>query len=342
MTKTPARAAVLLLLGLLAACHSDRPAGQSAAPAAGVLRAEPAQPRGKPALIIQGTPVELDQLTPQLAEAAGAVVLEELILDRALSKAVAEENLHVGTAEVEAERQSLLRSLQAEANLTAGQAELSLESLRRQRGLGPVRFESLLLRNARLRALARPGIDLTNEEIDRGVAIEFGPRYRARVILTDDARKAAEARGRIMNALPPEGTAGPDSQVQLEIASAVFARVAVAASLHITAGGGGLVTELSPSDAQFPALVRDALPTLVVGRPSAVYATPEGYWIVLIEKAIEGAAPTDADRDTTRRRLLARKERMEMDRIGRQLMNAAGLTVLDASLRWSWDARLRG
>ena len=62
----------------------------------------------------------------------------------------------------------------------------------------------------------------------RGLAMEFGATYRARVIVVKDAKEAAEVRGKIVNSLPGVGTDKPPSvEETVTVYAGQFARWAL-------------------------------------------------------------------------------------------------------------------
>ncbi len=348
----------IVAAAVLAGCAQQTPPTRDQALAGLVEPGRTEQPRradtAPPPALIDNVPVTHEELHTRLAEAAGAVALEEIILDRALERAVAEAGVTITPELVDAERGVLLVALTQEARLTPEQAESMLEAMRRGRGLGPERFAALLRRNAQLRALVQPRVQVTEQEVDRAVAIEFGPRYRCRVIQQENEREAAQTRAHIEASLrpmedfrkTPEEIAAEKSKPlpaeRVEAAVALMGQWAVRVSRHETAPRGGQVAELSPADESFPASVRAMLPRLRPGEISPVIATDQGCWLVVVEEALPAqAAPTVADRARVRARVQARRERMEMDRLARELLDGATVTVFDRGLRWSWEGAKR-
>jgi hypothetical protein len=342
-------------LVMLSGCATEQPTTAEAT--RGVTRAErTAQPvtgaGERTPVIVGGVGVPEAEVRERLAEAAGSVVLEELVLDRALATVVAERGVKVTRRDVDAERGLLLRAMQEDAGLTEAQAAAMLDNVRRSRGLGPVRFEALLTRNAQLRALVRPEVQVSSEEVERALTIEFGPAFRARVIRAADTRELAKVRSQIMELLREpidlkktaeeleEEKRKPLPQQKIDLAAAMFAQWAVKVSTHESAPQGGLVAALSPADESFPTAMRESLSALRPGDVSEIYATADGAWMALVEKAMPArGTATDADRERVRARMIARRERMEMDRLARELVGSANVTVLDPGLRWSWEAR---
>ena len=83
---------------------------------------------------------------------------------------------------------------QDKAKLSPEQTQTMMTDLRKSRGLGPVRFADLLARNAKLRALVRPQVEVAAEEVDQSLAAEFGPKARVRILTAPTQRRAAELR----------------------------------------------------------------------------------------------------------------------------------------------------
>ena len=61
-------------------------------------------------------------------------------------------------------------------------AERLLDTIRKNRGLGEVRFARLLERNARMRRMVAPGVQVSQEEVAQAFRMLHGPKYRVRVI----------------------------------------------------------------------------------------------------------------------------------------------------------------
>src|SRR6185436_2088559 len=107
-------------------------------------------------------------------------------------KAIADSGIAIPQHDTDAEQQLLTQTLADEAKLTPEQAQTMIGDLRRSRGLGPVRFQDLLARNAKLRALVRPTVEVSAEEVDQSLAAEFGPKARIRVITAPTQARAVE------------------------------------------------------------------------------------------------------------------------------------------------------
>jgi parvulin-like peptidyl-prolyl isomerase len=279
----------------------------------------------RPAALVDGRPVNWDELQPALAEAAGGIVLQEAILDRALERLARVRGITIGPEAIERERALLLNAIVREARTEEGDAEQLLLVVRRSRGLGETRFARLLERNARLRALAAAEVEVEREEIDREFLLRHGPRYRVRVIMAATHRQAAEARQRIGE--------------QEEGRTLRFAEVAASVSLDPSAERGGIVDPISPADPTYPASIREALERLAPGEISAVLAIDRGFALLLMEERIPGDGVEYADVEAQISADVRRAaERMAMDDLARRLLREASVSIMDKGLEWSWRA----
>lgn len=312
--------------------------GDDAGMLAGVERAERsaagrqgergAGPTATP-IVVSGQAISWETLTPRLAEAAGAQVVREAVLDALLEREVRTRGLAITPEAINAERVMLAEVLAMDARVTPTQAEELVEALRRDRGLGPKRFGDLLVRNARLRAIVGDSAELTTTERELARRVALGPRVRCRVIVVRDAEEALALRGRIER----DAAAGADLAV-------VFAREARARSVDATAPSGGLLEAVSPSDPLLPPALALELGRLSRLQLSGVIALDGGYALVLVEEAIPpereiGAGAVDA----AERRAWLRKSRGLMEQAARDLMAQHSFTVLDESLRWNQTGR---
>lgn len=304
-----------------------------------------------------------------LSEAAGGVVVQELVLERALEVAMQGEGLALSPTMIDAERALLAESLAGATGLSPNEGDRLIEQVRRNRGLGPVRFEKLLKRNAMLRALVRAGVDatgsrgpagatmgaaaggggpasVTDDDIARAYAIKYGPRVQARLILV----RSMDLAVRTLERVRPRA-AGAQAEAFGEVASEV--------SIDPSSQAGGRLAPVSVADPTYPEAVRRAFETLQPGEISDVLAVtwggrsggapgsasesnPEqGFAIVMVERRIENtSAPSLGNvRDVLAREVRVVRERAAMDRLARDLTaaGARSTTVFDRSLDWSWS-----
>ena len=312
----------VLLGGCSAPAKSSGDAGLSTTASIGVSAEEGAQPSRAPA-IIDGRVVSWSELRERLSEIGGATALREIALDRALEREIERAGVELAADAIERERALLLEELAAGGE-ASGETRV-LEVVRRQRGLGDVGFERLLRRNAMLRALSAPGVTVEPREVDLALEIRYGPRKLARIIVTASEREAASIRQEIVNARGDRLDA--------------FTARAATRSIDASGARGGWIGRVSPKDPAYPDAVRRALAALRPGEISNVLAIEGGYAIVMVEREIDAETFGDEARAKTERSLLRRKQRLEMDRLADRLLARTSVSVLDASLAWSWAGR---
>lgn len=309
---------------LLAACADT---SQNTIDARSDASKVPPSPTEPTSVILDGASLPLGGVTTAALEAAGAVALEEAVLDRLLAKEVAAAGCAIAADASEQERQRLFERIGAEAGVAEDQAGVLIERFRRSRGLGPTRFAALLDRNAKLRALVRHAKLVRPEEIELGVTSELDAKATARLIVTSTSTEAASLRSQIEAA--PAGER-----------SSRFSQLAYRASRDSSSSRGGLFGPVSHSDPSIPAAIRPLL-SLPTGSLSSIVAIESGFAMVLIEEQTPAEPASDASRAKAAAKVTVRKEREAMDRLASELMSEAKLTILNEPLRWSWEQRSR-
>ncbi len=298
---------------MLVGCQSaPPPAKKNVGPAASRPASAP-----RPVAYINARTLSTADLSPSLYEAAGGEVLADLVLDRAVADGLAMRGLVLGAAELEAEKQRLLRSLSDDPNTAAR----LLEELRTTRGLGAVRFEALLRRNAGLRLLVADRVEVSDAAIRQQYLLRHGPRYRLRLLVTATADEANKLRRRA-------------------IEGAAFSDLAAMHSIDPSAAQGGLLSPISPADANYPQAVRNALPRLEAEAISPVLALGDRFAVLKLEDKIEadGVALDDV-RDELAAAVQRRNERLLMEQQAREMLAAAEVVVLDPALKSAWERR---
>jgi len=318
------KSCVLLLTSMivLAGCTN----GSTTRPPASTSRPKPVATdgrsgNGRPVAIIGGVRVEIDSLRPLLAEAAGASVLEEVILDAALARELGSPLSTFGRDEVERERAASIGLIRGETGLSEAEAIEQLERSRIARGLGPARFDGLLRRNAAMRRLVAAEVSVSADELRLARDMNFGDRVRARLLVVRSSREAEQLRSRL--------AAGGD-----------FAEVARSRSLDPSASDGGLLESVSWQDPAVPLPLQQALRDTPPGEISPVVALDGASAIVRVEQRLgaTGSGVSDTELET---RIRLRKERVAMDALASRLIVAMPVTVFDDNLRWAWETRGR-
>ena len=224
------------------------------------------------AVVIDGSTIPWSTLRGPLAELGGAVVLEELALDRALEREAARRGITAGEMEISAEERALLDELEIAAGTNRMEV---LEGVRRSRGLGPARYEALLRRNALLRAMVRDQAVPSPAEVELSRRLAFGETRRVRLFVAGSESAASGMRQAVAGA-------------PVEQRSWVFADRAVAGSEHPSAARGGLIERFHPEDPAYPGLLGNAAARLGPGEVSTVLATASGFAVVLVEQINPG------------------------------------------------------
>jgi len=308
----------------LAACQSDGPPGGGAAAKSGNSNiqsngAAGDSPTTRVVAYLDGRPIGHNDLQASLYEAAGGLVLAETILDRRIQLRLTQRSLSLTPVQIDAEKTALLKSLDPSND---DQAVRLLRELRRRRGLGDVRFEQLLQRNAAMRLLVQDDVKISDPEVNQAYAIEYGPRYEVRLITVENLSLASQlvrrARG---EGVPPES----------------FIELAVRNSTDASRVQGGLLAPVSPADGTWPDGVRKAVVLLEEGIVSDPIAIEKGFAIIKLERKIP-AKPIQlqaVQADLTAR-VRRNTERVLMQRLARTMLNEVELIVTDRTLRESW------
>ena len=280
---------------------------KQALPAATVIDA-------RPAAIINGGQVNWGELRPLLNEAAGAEVLQEVILGRALQQRIADAGVNVSENDIENERRVLLESLHDDPAV----ARRLLDELRRRQGLGQQRFRNLLKHNAMLRALVQNRVSVTDEQIRRMHEIMYGPRRQARIITSLNLTEIESARDRIAQ-------------------GEFFSDVAVDVSTDASAARGGLLEPISRSDPVYPEVLRRELWGLGTNELSNPILLDNQYVLLRFEREYPGDdVPLNEAYNDVNRAVRLSQERVLMDQLARRLIDDISVTVFDPALRESW------
>ena len=277
--------------------------------------------------------MEWSELLPLLSEAAGGAVLQEVVLDRRLAAEAAVRGVAVAEGDVREERERLRAALAAGPTtvglsaLNADQVEVAVEAVRRARGLGELRFEGLVRRNALLRRMVRDEVKVDDGAVRLAHAVQYGPRLRLRIITVATHGEAQAARAQL-------ATGEPD-------AAGRFAALARRVSTDSSARGGGALGAVSPADPSYPMVLRTTAEQLEVGELSPVLALDRGYGLVLVEEKLAGTGVAlERVRPELERQARMRAEREAMDRLAADLLSRGGVSVLDRGLDRSWKASL--
>jgi foldase protein PrsA len=306
----------------LSACGGSRPSsgdsGDQAPPASAA-----AAPTGRPLAIIAGTSVYPAELQPLLAEAGGARVLEEVTLARLLDTEMARAGLTVSEDDIQREAKLLRDTLGQTVGLSPDDAAALVSNVRAARGLGDRRFRLMLERNARLRALVRADVQVSEDDLRSAYIARHGPKYSVRIVVVPTQTKAAEIKTRTL-------------------AGESFIDIAVRESSDPSSQRGGLLDPFSTADPQLPVALRQAVGALSPGQVSDPVIVENGFAIAKVEQVIPGSgASYDAVRPTLETEVRVVRERILMERLAGRLLQQAQITVFDRELEWAWRNRAR-
>lgn len=275
------------------------------------------------AFLVNGEPVPWSRILPALAEAAGAIAIEETALDMLLERECARAGVRITNEDVERERLLLAETMAGPSN-DAARGQQALAQVRRERGLGETRFAGMLRRNAMLRRLVQDEVAITPMVIDQAYELRYGERIGARIITTATPEEAAAAAGRVRAGEP-------------------FGEVAARVSTDASASRGGIIEPVSPADQSYPASVRRALTEAAPGALTPIIAVERGYALLQRDTttipAVSDRPPIDAVRADLEREARMRQERLLMGRLARRLLDGVGVTALDGGLDQSWRWR---
>lgn len=317
-TTNPRRLASTLAIVSFATCLASTGCATPTTPKAARPAAASASST-TPIAFSSGRAIRRSDLDTALAELSGGVILREHLLDRRIAELAAERGVAIDEAMVERERQLLLDALSADPD----RATELLAAVRARQGLGPVRFEALLRRNAALRALVAGEIVVDENSIERIHDVRHGPRRVARIISVAELAEAS----RLAEAI----AAGED-----------FATLAFEHSTDSSRGAGGLVPPISRLDPAWPNAFRESLFALAPGETSPPVLV-DGSWILIrfVEAQPGDGIEIEAVRDELERLARIQLERVRMDRVARDAAASLDPDIIDPVFRESWR-RLEG
>jgi hypothetical protein len=280
----------------------------------------PSSPQEVPIAIINGRAISASSIDPAARESAGRRVLLDIALDHELKARCAQRGIVI-TQDMLADERSRIGDALGLDQRSSLPANL-LDSLRAQRGLGPVRFEQLLRRNAMLRTLIGTQNPSPNR-VEQAIQEQFGPEYRIRLFVSDSPTPASTIRDAVMNS--------NNSQAKW-----VFADHCATDSTHPSASRGGLIESISPASMSYPQSLRDALVTTPVGTCSKVFSTEAGFAVIYVEDLSQPNPPTQTERKQIENQLRQSLQRQAMQQLAQNILESQDVIVLDKSLHWSW------
>ncbi|MCA9274021.1 MAG: peptidylprolyl isomerase [Phycisphaerales bacterium] len=280
----------------------------------------------RPALLLGSKAISRDALWPLLAEYGGAEIVREIVLDHAIAEELRKAGLTISEDDVEAERVKLMTRLAPDAEMEEA-AEITRVVLE-SRGLGPERLRGLLTRNAGLRKLIASDAEPTPESVELAYRVRYGPKRDTRIISTGTAASAQDMLMEIRNRAHDIGLL------------AAFAEIATKNSIDNSANLGGSLGPISAEDPGLPVSLRQVLASIEPMSLSSIVALENSYAVILVEQDIPAENVTlDEVYVGLETDVRERQQRLMMETRARQLLTEYQPSVLDGSLRWSWDRR---
>ncbi len=273
----------------------------------------------RPAALVEGRVVQWGELRPLLNEAAGATILQEVILDRMLQAELERTGRTVNDNDVDRERQLFFETLNPDPDVAVRLAR----ELRARQGLGRQRLYLLLRRNAGLRAIVRDRVVISEQAVFLTYEVQHGPTRRARLMVLPTLALAQAAIDRVN-------------------AGEFFGDVATEISTDASAARGGLLARISQADATYPQAMREGLWVLEPGGISSPILLSSEYAVLMLIEEVEGDGVSLKEvRSVIERQVQLNQERLLMDQEARRLLSNASITIIDATLKESWDSSPR-
>lgn len=299
----------------------------SSNPGARAATSERARQADRPVALLAEDVITWEEIRPRLIEAVGGPVLEEMVLERMLERECRRRGIEITARELAAERDLLAQAFAitgAAPGRDRAAGERVLAQVRRERGLGEVRFAALLRRTAMMRRLVQTEVAVTPDAIRLAYDIRYGERFRVRLMTVGSAREAMRIIERLRDGEP-------------------FDALAMEVSTDVSSIRGGLIEPISPEDPAWPLALRQALRTMTVGevRGSPV-ALETGFAVLRLEERLAPATDRPSPelvRSDLEQEVRVRQERLLMNRLARRLIAEAPLSVVDTALRTAWEDR---
>jgi parvulin-like peptidyl-prolyl isomerase len=181
-----------------------------------------------------------------------------------------------------------------------------------------------------LRRMVRDEVTITPDQIEQGKQVRFGQRYRGRVLITRTEREASAARGQVVAAGSVQGMREKMSEL------------AAQSTLTSSSYPGGVTEPISAADTAYPGSLRTVIAKMQPGEVSPVIALEKGFAVFFLEEVLAGNSnPSSRDVEEVKRTLQNAAERIAMERKARLALDAAGVSIVEPGLRWTWENRAR-
>jgi len=217
---------------------------------------------------VNGKAIGMDGLHEILVRAHGITIARQLIANELVRQALAVKGLAVTEKDVEAESDRVLTQVFPDVDSDERREEL-LGQLLAQKGLTLDEWRLTMKRNAMLRKLLEPEIEITEPQLREQFVLEYGGKVRIRHIQVDTLADAQKALKEIRD--------GAD-----------FVRMVVKFSTHTSAKTGGLVPPFGETTPGVPpAMKQAALALKQIGEVSNPVQIGTAFHILRLDEIIE-------------------------------------------------------
>lgn len=230
---------------------------------------------------INGRPIYMEELTAPLVEAGGGPIAEILVANVLVAQEATRLNITVTDEDVRAEHDRSLRSVIRD-DLPADQRQRVLDQLLQQRGLTRGLWQAIMRRNALLRKMAEPRVDITEAMLQAEFARVYGEKVRASHIQLPSLEEAQKVLALVKD--------GQD-----------FGTLARKYSTNsATAKDNGALIPFSRDNPSVPRALREAAFALQPGQVGGIVQSGNDFHVL---KLHEKLAPPQADYEAVKERL---------------------------------------
>ncbi|MFB3892300.1 MAG: peptidylprolyl isomerase [Phycisphaerae bacterium] len=218
---------------------------------------------------VNGRPVYMKSLTDVLVRDYGIFMAQQLIADELVRQSAADKGVTISEADVQAETDATMKRVFGQLPPAASREQM-LDDLVGRMGLSKAMWEVVMHRQAMLRKLIAPTIEVSDDEVKDEFAITYDRRVVVRDFQTDTPTNADKALKQL------EGIKDPKA---LE---AKFIELVTTSSVGVTAGNGGLLPPIGAKSTNVALAVREAAMALKApGQLSGIVQSGTTYHILL-------------------------------------------------------------
>ena len=273
--------------------------------------------------LVRGQAIPMSSLNEQLVQIYGLQASQQLIASELVRQEAQRQNITVTVAEENAENGRTLSRMFGQID-DANQRDQLLAQMLVRRDLSRQQWQWVMRRNALLRKIIEPTIEVTDEQIADEFALQFGRKVKVRHIQIASLVDAQDIIRRLKN--------GED-----------FIKLAMAESLNPTASDGGLLPEIGRKTTSVPPAIRNAaLAMKTVGEVSDPSQVSTTCHILKLEESIDPVDVkiedvSDQLADALREKLIAAKQQQVLKQLFQQAQQAGEIQYINPILKAQMD-----